>query len=306
MRVIVFAGGFNLPIWVAQEQGFFARENITVELTPTPGSVYQMTHLISGEFDIAHTAMDNVVAYAEGEGEVPVEGQPDLVAFIGGDNGFLRLISRPEIHTYADLKGKQLAVDAVTTGYAFVLRKMLEVNGLREEDYTVVPAGGVQQRWQALLKGEYAGTLLISPFEVLAQQQGCNLLGSAVDVLGRYQGLVGATRRSWATPHRDELVGYIRAYIAALDWLYEPAHREGALKLLMMYANMAPALAAEAYRVLVDPVRGFTPGARLDSEGIQRLLALRSRYAPSHRTLRDPAKYVVLEYYGQAMGKEPW
>ena len=46
------------------------------------------------------TAIDNVVAYQEGRGEV------------GGDNGFLRLSLLPEIKTYADLKGKELSVDA--------------------------------------------------------------------------------------------------------------------------------------------------------------------------------------------------
>jgi len=301
-KVIIFPGGSNLPLWIAQEQGFFAREGVKVELTPTPGSVYQMTGLISGDFDIALTAMDNVVAYAEGEGEVQVDGQQDLVVFMGGDNGFLRLVTRPEIRTYADLKGKRLSVDAVTTGYAFVLRKVLEVNGLREEDYTLVPAGGVLQRWQALARGEHDGTLLISPLEVLARQQGLHLLGNALDLLGRYQGMVGATRRAWASVHRDELVGYIRAYVAALAWLYDSVNRSAALELLMRNASLSPTLAEEAYTILVDPVRGCAPAARLDSDGIQTVLALRSQYSKAHTTLGDPAKYLAVEYHERALG----
>jgi hypothetical protein len=70
--VIVFPGGFNWPIWVAQDNGYFARGGIEVELTNTPNSVFQLINLIDGKFDIAMTAIDNVVAYMEGQGEAPV------------------------------------------------------------------------------------------------------------------------------------------------------------------------------------------------------------------------------------------
>src|SRR5207302_2713774 len=65
LRLIVFPGGFNLPVWVAQEKGFFARQNLSVTLTLTPGSVFQLTRLIAGDFDVALTAVDNVIAYDE-------------------------------------------------------------------------------------------------------------------------------------------------------------------------------------------------------------------------------------------------
>ena len=35
LSVIVFPGGFNWPIWAAQENGYFERNGITVTLTPT-------------------------------------------------------------------------------------------------------------------------------------------------------------------------------------------------------------------------------------------------------------------------------
>src|SRR3989442_1409505 len=136
LQVIVFPGGFNWPIWAAQERGFFARDGLEAELTPTPSSVFQLTNLIEGKFDIGMTAIDNVIAYQEGQGEAPVSGTPDLFAFMGGDNGFLRLVVQPEITGYGELRGKALSVDALTTGYAFVLRKMLERGGLRDGDYT--------------------------------------------------------------------------------------------------------------------------------------------------------------------------
>jgi ABC-type nitrate/sulfonate/bicarbonate transport system substrate-binding protein len=56
IELIVFPGGFNWPIWIAEEKGFFARNGVAVKITPTPGSAFQLTNLIDGKFDIAMTA----------------------------------------------------------------------------------------------------------------------------------------------------------------------------------------------------------------------------------------------------------
>src|SRR5881227_3992163 len=136
LEVIVFAGGFNWPIWAAQEKGFFRENGVEVQITPTPGSVYQLVNLIDGKFDIAMTAIDNLIAYREGQGEDPKIG-PDLIAVMGADQGFLKLVTVPEVKSVADLRGRTVSVDARTTGYAFVLFEILDRNGLREPDYTV-------------------------------------------------------------------------------------------------------------------------------------------------------------------------
>lgn len=304
LEVIVFAGGFNWPIWAAQKQGYFARNGIDVHLTPTPGSEYQLKNLIEGKFDLGMTAIDNVIAYSEGQGEAQVSVTPDLVVVMGGDNGFLRLVGMPAVKSYADLRGKELTVDARTTGYAFVLEKMLQKGGLKESDYELVKAGGVLQRFEDLMLQKHAATLLLSPFEVAAQAKGFNLLGNAIDVLGHYQGLVGATRRAWAREHRAELVGYIRGYVAGLDWLYDGANRDAAIALFREHLpNMSPELAAKSYEILLDPKTGFTRGAAIDMAGVDTVLALRSEYGEPRKTLLDPTKYIDLGYYQQALAK---
>lgn len=305
LEVIVFAGGFNWPIWAAQKQGYFTRNNVNVHLTPTPGSEYQLKNLIEGKFDIGMTAIDNVIAYMEGQGEAQVSVNPDLVVVMGGDNGFLRLVTVPSVKTYADLRGKELTVDARTTGYAFVLEKMLQKGGLKDSDYSLVKAGGVLARFEDLMQQKHAGTLLLSPFEVAAQAKGFNLLGSAIDVLGRYQGLVGATRRQWASEHRAELVGYIRGYIAGLHWLYDARNKDAAVALLREnLPNMSPELAAKSNAILLDPKQGFARGAAIDMAGVRTVLKLRSEYGEPKKTLRDPAKYLDLSYYKEAVGRQ--
>jgi ABC-type nitrate/sulfonate/bicarbonate transport system substrate-binding protein len=301
IELIVFPGGFNWPVWVAEEKGLFAKNGVAVKVTPTPGSAFQLTNLIDGKFDIAITAIDNVIAYMEGHGAAPTKETPDIFAFMGGDNGFLRLIAVPEVKTFADLKGKQISVDALTTGYAFVLQELLAKGGLKSGDVEYVAAGGVLQRFQQLLAKKHAATLLISPFEVNAEAKGFTRLANADDALGAYQGLVGAARRTWAKEHEKELVGYIRAYLAALDWLYDPANKAEAVAILRKnLPNMTEELAEKSYGILLHPTRGFARHAEIDVPGIKTVLALRSKYAQPAKQLTDPAKYYDLQYYAKA------
>jgi ABC-type nitrate/sulfonate/bicarbonate transport system substrate-binding protein len=304
VNLIVFPGGFNWPIWVAQEKGFFERQGIEVKVTPTPSSVFQLTNLIDGKFDIAMTAVDNLIAYREGQGEVPKEG-PDLFAFMGGDNGFLRLVTVPEVKTFRQLHGKTLSVDAMTTGYAFVLFEILARNKLHMgKDYKVVTAGGVLQRYQALLEKKHAGTLLLSPFEVQAEEKGFHRLANATDVLGRYQGLVGGARKSWAEKNSDALVGYIRGFSDAVDWLYDPSNREEAITIFLKnLPSASPQSALVAYGILLSPAEGFQKKAKIDLEGVKTVLALRSKYAKPHKSLKDPSQYYDPSFYEAAMFK---
>src|SRR5258708_1563282 len=300
VSVIVFPGGFNWPIWVAQEKGYFAKGGIEVRLTPTPNSVFQLTSLIEGKFDIGLTAFDNVIAYMEGQGEASLSVQPDLFVFMGGDNGLLSLGVLPEIKTYQDLKGKTLSVDAMTTGYAFVLFDLLKRDGLKTGDYNVVKAGGVLARWEALKERKHDGTMLLSPFDLLAKANGFNILQYAIDVYGQYQGLAGATRRSWAAANPRKLDAYIRGYREGLAWLYDPNNKNEAIAILRKnLPQLSEGLAGQSYGVLVNP-KGFAPDGAIDIEGVRRVLALRSEYGEPKKSLTDPMRYYDLRHYNAA------
>jgi ABC-type nitrate/sulfonate/bicarbonate transport system substrate-binding protein len=300
--VNVFPGGFNWPSYVAEEKGFFEQQGIHVTLQGTTGSVAQMTDLSQGRFDIAMTAIDNIVAYVEGEGEAPIGPQPDFVAVMGSDSSFLSLVAAPGIKTYEDLRGKTLSVDARTTGYAFVLYEMMARKGLTPNDYNVETAGGMTQRWAALQQHKQVATLLSTPFNILAREQGFNQVATATDVIGPYQGNVAATRRSWARHNKPKLAAFIQAYVEAIDWLYDPKNHDEAIRILLKNVpQMSPELARTTYSELLDPKAGFFHKGRVSVPGIRTVLALRTRYALPHKVLSDPMKYYDPTYYRAAM-----
>ena len=164
-------------------------------------------------------------------------------------------------------------------------------------------AGATANRYRDLIAGKHDATLLRTPFELLAQERGCNELATA-ESLGAYQGTVGATRRSWAASHETRALGFIRAYRAGVDWLYDRANR-GIVEALLVanIRDMTPALAKQAYDVLLADKGGITRDVSLDMKGIRTVLELRSKYGQPKKTLTDPAKYVDLSYYQKAFAK---
>jgi ABC-type nitrate/sulfonate/bicarbonate transport system substrate-binding protein len=299
VTVNVFPGGFNWGVYVGQAKGLFAEAGIAVEVQDTPNSVTQMTDFSQGKFDIAMTAVDNIVAYVEGQGEAPIGPQGDFMAVMGSDSSFLSLVASPSIAAIEDLKGKTVSVDAATTGYAFVLYEILRRHGLDKDrgDYEVARAGGMVQRWNALREGRHAATLLSAPYNIVAQNAGFTELVKATDVVGPYQGNVAAVRRPWAEKNRDKVNAYIRAYHRAITWLYEPDNRSEAMAILRRHLpQMTPEMAEASYRELLDPARGFFRACEIDRAGFDCVLALRSRYGLPHKELTDPAKYCDLSF----------
>ena len=303
LRVIAFDGGWNLPVWAAQRQGFFEANGVTVQLSYTPNSVFLITSLLDGKFDIGLAGIDNIVAYQEGQGEAKIADNPDLFAFLGNDRGFASIVAAPSLKSFADLKGKTVSVDAMTTGYAFMVRELLARNGLADADVTYVRAGGTSNRYRDLVAGKHDATLLRTPFELLVRERGFNQLATG-ETLGAYEGTVGAARRSWAKANEPALLGFMRGYRAGVDWIYDRANRD--IVEAMLVANvrdMTPALAKKSYDLLVADKGGITRDVALDIEGIRTVLKLRSKYGAPQKTLIDPMKYVDLSYYDKAFAK---
>jgi ABC-type nitrate/sulfonate/bicarbonate transport system substrate-binding protein len=298
ITVNVFPGGFNWPIYVGQDTGIFESHGFTVELQGTPDSVTQMTDFSQGKFDIAMTAVDNIVAYVEGQGQAPIGPQPEFFAFMGVDTGFLSLVASPGITSIQDLRAKTVSVDAMTTGYAFVLYDILRRNGLeRDKDYELVSAGGMVQRWNGLREGRHEATLLSAPYNLIARTAGFTELVRATDVIGPYQGNVAATRRSWAVHNPDKVVSYIRAFREAVAWLYEPANRIEAIDILCRHLPQMPQeIATASYPELLHRTHGFFKTCKLDREGLKYVLTLRERYASPTKPLGISSRYYDPQY----------
>jgi ABC-type nitrate/sulfonate/bicarbonate transport system substrate-binding protein len=288
LRLIVFFGGANWPLWVAGDKGFFAAQGLDVNITSTPGSVYLVQGLMEGKFDIGFSTFDNAVGYDEGQGEAKLDRPADLVAVVGGLTGGLRLMAKPEIQSIAGLKGKSLAVDAPSTGYSLVMRKFLEQGGLSEADYRMENVGGTGERAQALMAGKTDGTIVTSPLDLAPRAKGFRVLADSSSI-GPYQATLFMVRREWARAHEAELVHFARAYIDAVAWLADPAHRDEAVAIYLKRLPKAnAAAAAKAWDALLGGNgEGLRKDGSIDMAGAATVLKLRSEFGRPRKELTD-------------------
>jgi ABC-type nitrate/sulfonate/bicarbonate transport system substrate-binding protein len=303
IRVIDFPSATSLPLYIAQDQGFFEKQGVKVNLVHTAGSEEQMGDLIEGKYDVAATALDNVIAYQAGQsGEKAPARTPDLIAFMGSVTVDLPVVVAPEIKTFEDLRGKKLAVDSPHTGYALLLRGLLEKNGLKDGDYGFVQAGGSSKRWEAIQKKEAAGGLLNATTEARAKSAGFHVLARTNDLLADYPGSVYTTTRTWAKAHPEELVKFIRAYREGLDWLHDPANREKAAAILAKtVGNLTPKQASDALNEMMTPPGGYIRDARLNPQAVEIAITLRSKYGVPKKELGKAADYADMSYFERAV-----
>jgi len=279
LKALAFAGASNWPIWAGQAQGLFAKHGVEVALEFTPNSRVLARRLHEGTTDLALTSIDNILAYNAGQGEEPLGATPDFVAMFGVDDGLLSVMAQPEIADLKGLAGKKVSVDAMSTGFAFVLRDILGREGV-EKDVTFEAVGGGAQRLAALLEGKQAATLLNTPLDLAAAARGMKRLVRARDVIGPYQGICGAARRDRVAEMKPRLVGFMRGFQEAVAWCANPGNRDAAIDVFLeKQQGTARPVAANAHAALFDAERGIFRDLRIDEPGLNTVIELRRRFA---------------------------
>jgi hypothetical protein len=112
--------------------------------------------------------------------------------------------------------------------------------------------------------------------------------------------------RPWAQTHADTVEHYLAAYMEALRFIRDPAHKADCVALMRDKLKLSPASAERTYEQLVDPGFGFTPDAKFDQQGFRNMLALRAEIERQDGGVpRAPETYVDLSYYERAMKLPP-
>jgi ABC-type nitrate/sulfonate/bicarbonate transport system substrate-binding protein len=241
---------------------------------------------------VASTAFDNVLAWSGREAA-------EIVAVLQTSNRVsLPIFVRPEIRDWPDLRGRRLAVDAVDTAFALVLRRILLAHDLdlTRGDYELVPEGATGQRFESMTRGDTVAAILGPPWDAKAREAGFVRFGDHREVLPDYPGGVWAVRRSWAKEYRDELVAFLRSWLAGARWALEPANREEAVRLIATDQGLSPQAAAAR---LTD----LSADGALNLAGLQSVLDLRIQFGLTPPLGPSLSSYYDLEYYQTALGR---
>jgi len=188
--VAVFKAANNWPLYAALRNNAFDEAGLSVEIAHVSSSKQQMRGLIGNDYHIVHTAADNVVALHV-EPDLGSQGEKPRI-FMGGDGGFLSVHSSDKVLSFGDLRGKRVGFDSTASGFAFVMKKILSMEGLKEGDYSEIVVGGTELRYKALVEGGIDAAIMTPPHDLLCSAAGLTSLADAARYFPRYQGLVGA------------------------------------------------------------------------------------------------------------------
>jgi ABC-type nitrate/sulfonate/bicarbonate transport system substrate-binding protein len=296
VRAKVFPGAQALPMMAGVQQGIFERHGIKLELLFTTTSQEQRDGLASGDFQVAHAAVDNAVAMVE-------RAKHDVIIVTGGDSSMNEFFVQPDVRSIADLKGRTVIVDAPNTAYALQAKKILRMNGLKDSDYTVKTVGGTLFRYRAMREDKsHAASMLNPPFSIDAPGAGLKSLGRAVELIGPYQATGAWVLRKWATANAETLERYIAAFIESTRWTVTPANKEAAAKMLAERFKLQPEVAARTWELLADPKFGLARDGKFDEAGFRNVLALRAEIEGDWGGKAPPIdKFVDLGFYEKAL-----
>lgn len=153
------------------------------------------------EFDNIQWSSNDEVLSLMARGEIDVaDGDPSayipgiyngvpakLVGNMWRYSGCYWLIADNEIKSISDLKGKTIGSAASAGGMRLSVLKMLEENGLSEDDVTLVANGIYQSAYATLSSGEVDATIIHNPYAALAESEGTgHILGRAWDYIPDY------------------------------------------------------------------------------------------------------------------------
>ena len=285
-RLLINVFNVDAALAVGRANGMFGAEGLEVEVMVTPNSTDQMRGLGKGSWQVVSTAFDNVLGWSGREGT-------EIVAIAQVAQGItLPVYVRPEIKTWDDLRGKPLAVDAVDTAYALVLRRVLLAHGLEMDrgDYTLIAKGTTGHRLDSMMQGETFAGVLNPPWDVKAAAAGMIRFADHREVLPDYPGGVYAVARRWADETRVLVLKYLRAWNEALSWCHEEKNRDEAIRLLAEAEKIDEKAAGNRLRQL--PKSG-----RLNLSGLQSVLDLRVQFKLTPPMGQDLAKYYDESFY---------
>jgi ABC-type nitrate/sulfonate/bicarbonate transport system substrate-binding protein len=173
-----------------------------IQASRNPSSDAQFEALVAGEVDAVVTAMDNVIGWNRRPGPKDFR----VVAQVERTTP-LALVAAPGRKSIADLRGANLLVDSMDNGFVIALRAMLREAGIDENDCRFTPAGGVTERYEAMLAGRGDATLLGQPFARQAVEAGLMQIASVQQAYPAFPGQ-GIVMRQ-ASPARERIGAWL-------------------------------------------------------------------------------------------------
>lgn len=275
-------------VWIAKQKGLFAKYGLAPEIIYIPGGSINIHALISGNLDLTQlSAAPGVAANLEGADIVYIAGFLDKLNY--------QLVTRPEIKSIEQLKGKKLGISRFSSSADFGLRAILKRLGIDPaKEVTILQIGDEPARSAALQTGNIDGTVMNTPFGIEAAKLNLNVLADSLKMGIPFfnTGLLGSRR--FLDQQEGKVLNFLRAYLEAIKVL--KTEKEYSLKALAQFTRVKDLKAVEeGYDYFKDQIQDV-PHPSL--EAMQAVVAQTAESNPKARRV-DAQTYISDRYLKQ-------
>jgi len=162
-----------LPLYVAQEEGFFKKYDIDVEIVNFQSAAERDAAIQAGAVDGVEGDLLAVALIRQGG--TPVKAVSLAMGASPEEGRFAMLAAPNTIENINDLKGKKLAISKNTI-IEYVADQMLLANGIKPQEVQKVNIAKMPLRAEMLLQGEVTAAVLADPLAVHAELKGAKVL----------------------------------------------------------------------------------------------------------------------------------
>ena len=260
-----------MPLWMARDQGFFAKYGIESEPVLLRSGATLVTGMASGDIQIGRTAGAAVLSAVAAGHEIK------MLATFSSRNSY-DVVVRPNIKKAEDLRGKKLAINSVGGGTWIGAMLWLEYFGLDpQRDQILLQSIGDQGvQSQALESGTVDVVFVDSVYSKVLKQKGMTILAESSELKQPLVSQSTVVPRAFLQQHPDIAEGYLKGEIEGIAFATAPKNKPAVIKTLMRRLRVDAAAAEEGY---LDMLRGVDrkPFASLEGmRNLQRLLKPRN------------------------------
>lgn len=254
------------PDFIAARKGFYAREGLDVETIFSGGSAQSVQQLVGGALDVVFVSCAVPMFAIDKGAELAIIGQTlgkwPYVMMAGKD-----------VKRAADVRGRKVILATPKDPTTIFWRRWLQKNAVKPAEVDEVFDGATPNRYASLANGAVAVALLTQPFDFRARDDGYVALTDFAEDDKDFAFVCVAARRAWLAENPERARGVLRAIASAIAWLYDPANKEEAIRILVEATKQTPALARQTYDYFAK-VKPFTPGGRVTAASVSNLVEL--------------------------------
>ena len=205
--------GLHAAVWVAEQKGLFRKHGIEAEVIVTgQGGTAGISALLANDIQMVNSAGDVLVAAA-------LRGGDTVMVASVVNKGLQRLVTKPDIKTPADLKGKRIGVTRIGAVSHSVLLMILQRWKMTVNDIQVLQLGSSPNMLASLDKGGIEGGVLTIPSMFVAEDRGYRVLLDMADTDIFYLHTMVATTRQYIKNNRDKVLRFLRGYVEGIAFV---------------------------------------------------------------------------------------